>query len=71
LSLVFNNFLHRFVTDRSDTAFGELVNHCLEMVFSAALRQVRDPASHVDSDRAGDFNFSPASPRVFLVCSIF
>ena len=34
--------LHEFVTNRSQTAFGELVARHLPVVYSAAMRMVRD-----------------------------
>jgi RNA polymerase sigma factor (sigma-70 family) len=51
-SLDDTQLLHDFRTRRSEEAFAELVRRYLNLVYSAALRQVRDPATEDDVAQA-------------------
>jgi len=60
-----NPLLHRYVTERSEAAFTELVQQYIDMVYSAALRQVNnDPIAAEDVTQAVFTDLARKAPRL-------
>jgi len=66
-----NELLRRYVTDRSETAFAELVSQHLDLVYSAALRQVNgDAAAAQDVAQAVFTDLARKAPSLMWHASI-
>jgi RNA polymerase sigma factor (sigma-70 family) len=60
-----NPLLHRYVTERSEAAFTELVQQYIDVVYSAALRQVNnDPIAAEDVTQAVFTDLARKAPRL-------